>query len=118
MPRRLIWKRSRKPWNAAFVCLCAILRGKNRNLLSCGPAHFPAIPLVNGHIETGDEIEIITVTYDTPDCHRNIVFTGCRFKGPKAKIDVRCCRGLAMDGNTFDIPLDKAVNLVHVDDVR
>ena len=54
----------------------------------------------------------------TPDCHRNIVFTGCRFKGPKAKIDVRCCRGLAMDGNTFDIPLDKAVNLVHVDDVR
>ena len=53
----------------------------------------------------------------TPDCHRNIVFSGCRFRGARATLDVRCCRGLTLDGNTFDLPPDKAIRLVHVADV-
>ena len=53
----------------------------------------------------------------TPDCHRNIVFSGCRFRGARATLDVRCCRGLTLDGNTFDLPPDKAIRLVHVTDV-
>ena len=40
--------------------------------LAFGPTHFPAIPLINAHIEEGDTIKVITVTYDIPDCHRNL----------------------------------------------
>ncbi|MBE6396236.1 MAG: hypothetical protein E7046_04460, partial [Lentisphaerae bacterium] len=51
----------------------------------------------------------------TPDCHRNIAFAGCRFKGSRARLDVRCCRGFAVDDNTFDLPAAKAMGLTHVD---
>ena len=51
----------------------------------------------------------------TPDCHRDIVFSGCRFKGDRAKLDVRCCRGLTLDGNTFDLPERDAVKLTLVE---
>ncbi len=47
----------------------------------------------------------------TNECHRNIVFAGCRFKGPRARLEVQCCTGLALDANTFDLPEEKAVVL-------
>lgn len=40
--------------------------------LAFGLAHFPAIPLINAHLEEGDAIKVVTVTYDIPDCHRNL----------------------------------------------
>ena len=52
----------------------------------------------------------------TSECHRNFVFAGCKFKGAKAKLDIRCCRGFSMDENMFDVPEDKAVKFVHVED--
>ena len=47
----------------------------------------------------------------TNECHRNIVFSGCRFSGPRGRLEVACCKGLCLDGNTFDLPADKAVTL-------
>ena len=44
----------------------------DNSLLEYGPCHFPAIPLVAGHVESGDAIKVITVTYDIPECHRNL----------------------------------------------
>ena len=52
----------------------------------------------------------------TPDCHRNIAFAGCKFKGPKAKMDVRCCRGFSVDDSTFDLLEPNAMRLTHVED--
>lgn len=51
----------------------------------------------------------------TPDCHRNIAFAGCKFKGSRARLDVRCCRGFAVDDNAFDLPAEKAMSLTHVE---
>ena len=43
----------------------------NRDL-AYGSTHFPAIPLINASTEEGDEVKVISVTYDTPNCHRNL----------------------------------------------
>lgn len=51
----------------------------------------------------------------TPACHRDLSITGCRFSGPKGTLDVRCCTGLVLKGNTFDLPPEKAVRLTHVE---
>ena len=40
--------------------------------LEYGPTHFPFIPLLNASVESGDEIKVITVTYDIPECHHNL----------------------------------------------
>lgn len=40
--------------------------------LAHGMTHFPAIPLINAYVEEGDTIRVVTVTYDMPDCHRNL----------------------------------------------
>ena len=53
----------------------------------------------------------------TNECHRNISFVDCTFKGPRARLEVQCCTGLELRGNTFDLPPDKAVKLVKVADV-
>ena len=50
----------------------------------------------------------------TPDCHRDIAFIGCTFKGQRGVLDVRCCRGLTVDGNSFTLPERKAIKLKHV----
>ena len=50
----------------------------------------------------------------TNECHRNIVFAGCRFKGPRARLEVQGCTGLELSGNTFDVPEEKAVALTKV----
>ena len=47
----------------------------------------------------------------TNECHRNVSFVGCRFKGSRARLEVTCCTGLALEGNTFDLPPEKAVLL-------
>ena len=52
----------------------------------------------------------------TNECHRNVVFAGCRFKGPRGRLEVQCCTGLALDANTFDLPEEKAVVLRKVGD--
>ena len=54
----------------------------------------------------------------TPDCHRNIAFAGCKFKGSRARLDVRCCRGFAVDDNTFDLPAAKAMSIAHVENIE
>lgn len=40
--------------------------------LAYGAAHFPAIPLFNAYVEEEETVEVITITYDIPECHRNI----------------------------------------------
>ena len=61
--------------------------------LKYGPVHFSAIPLVAAHVETGEEICVITVTYDIPDCHRNLellaseLSDACKRKGATCSID-------------------------------
>lgn len=35
-------------------------------------AHFPLIPLINGYTETGDTIQVITLTSDLPSCKHNL----------------------------------------------
>ena len=38
----------------------------------------------------------------TADCHRNITFSNCRFKGSKARLEVLACNGLLLQNNQFD----------------
>ena len=44
----------------------------DNSLLKFGPTRFPAIPLINAHLEMEDAVEVITVTYDIPECHHNL----------------------------------------------
>ena len=65
----------------------------DNSLLEFGPTKFPAIPLINAHLEAGDAIEVITVTYDIPECHRNLALLNdeiekvCNDKGATYRLD-------------------------------
>ena len=51
----------------------------------------------------------------TPSCHRNLSVAGCRFSGQNGVLDVRCCTGLILKDNTFELSTEKAVRLTHID---
>lgn len=44
---------------------------QGNKLLEFGETHFPIIPLINGYVEDGEEIELVTVTYDYKHCRTN-----------------------------------------------
>lgn len=65
----------------------------DNSLLKFGPTRFPAIPLINAHLEADDAIEVVTATYDIPECHRNLTLLEeeigkiCSKKGATYQLD-------------------------------
>ncbi len=47
---------------------------------------------------------------NTSECHRNIIFANCRFRGPRARLDVLCCKGLYLQNITFENPEGKRIS--------
>ena len=74
--------------------------------LACGPTHFPAIPLLSAYIEDGDTIKVITVTYDTFNCHRNLalleseVLRTCKAKNVSSEIE------------SIEVPFDDSIKAI------
>lgn len=78
----------------------------DNSLLEFGPTHFPAIPLVNAHVEPGDVIEVITVTYDIPECHRNLTLL-------EAEIEKVCERkGATYQLDSIEVPFDDSIKAI------
>ncbi len=74
--------------------------------LRYGLTHFPAIPLLNSHLHSGDAIEVITVTYDIPNCHRNLELL-------KSEIDAVCASNNATcDVTSIEVPFDDSIQAV------
>jgi len=74
--------------------------------LAFGITHFPSIPLINAHIEFGDAIKVITVTYNTPNCHRNL-----------ALLDSEIAQVCADNGATYElesieVPFDDSIKAI------
>ena len=81
----------------------------NSLLEFAGETHFPIIPVLNGYLEEGDEARLITVTYDSDDCRRNLealrseVEQVCAAKGAMCVID------------SVEVPFDDSVAaIIHV----
>ena len=47
-------------------------RAEGNSQLAYGETRFPIIPVINGYLDEGEACELITVTYDSDDCRRNI----------------------------------------------
>lgn len=79
------------------------------SLLAYGETRFPIVPVLNGYLEEGDAAELITVTYDSEDCRRNLeilrneVSEVCAAKGATCIIE------------SIDAPFDDSVGaVIHV----
>lgn len=78
----------------------------DNSFLLYGPTHFPAIPLINSSVEDGDEIEVITVTYDIPSCHRNLELL-------KSEVGSVCASKSAICRVTsIEVPFDDSIQAV------
>ena len=78
----------------------------DNGLLEYGPTHFPAIPLINAHIDSGDEIRILTVTYDIPECHRNLQVL-------ENEIATVCSKnGTSYSLESIDVPFDDSIQAI------
>ena len=74
--------------------------------LAYGSVHFPAIPLVNAHIKRGDDIKVITVTYDTPNCHRNLELLNNELA------QVCSDNGVTYELESIEVPFDDSIKAI------
>lgn len=75
-------------------------------MLEYGRTHFPIIPLVNASVEEGDAIEVIAVTYDTPDCHRNLALL-------EKEISQVCANHQATyEFDSVEVPFDDSIKAI------
>ena len=74
--------------------------------LDFGTTHFPAIPLINAHVEEGDVIKVVTVTYDTPDCHRNLALL------EKEIAQVCANHQAAYELDSVEVPFDDSIKAI------
>lgn len=63
---------------------------QGNSLLEYGETHFPIIPLVNGYAESGDEIKLITVTYDQANCMHNLEILRQEISALEQNRDIVC----------------------------
>lgn len=75
-------------------------------LLEYGRTHFPIIPLVNASVEEGDAIEAIAITYDIPDCHRNLALLNEEISAVCASKNAQCCM------NSIEVPFDDSIKAI------
>lgn len=74
--------------------------------LEYGPTHFPAIPLLNANTEEGESIQIVTVTYDIPECHRNLTIL-------ESEIASVCeAKGVTYELDSIEVPFDDSIKAI------
>ena len=76
------------------------------SLLEYGETRFPAIPLINGYAGQGESIEVYTVTYDSPDCRRNLK----SFEEELALLGKG--KGLEYKLESIDVPFDDSTGAI------
>ncbi len=77
----------------------------NANLVY-GNVHFPIVPLINAHVKNGDAIKVVTVTYDTPNCHRNL-------KLLESEISQVCAENNATyELESIEVPFDDSIKAI------
>lgn len=79
------------------------------SLLEYGETCFPIIPVINGYLEQGEQAQLITVTYDSDDCRRNLETLSEEVAVICAAKDATC----AID--SVEVPFDDSVSaVIHV----
>ena len=74
--------------------------------LACGSTHFPAIPLISALTEKGDDIKVISVTYDTPNCHRNLRLL-------EEEVSKACsAKGASYGLESIEVPFDDSIKAI------
>ena len=76
------------------------------SLLEYGPTRFPLIPLLNGYTEPGEEVEVYTVTYDSPDCRYNLN----SLERELAELSEK--KGISIKLESVDVPFDDSTEAV------
>lgn len=77
---------------------------KGNDLLSYGSeTRFPTIPLMNGYVESGEKVKVVTVTYDS-DTHRHNLEL---FREELASLAAR--KGFEYEIESVDMPFDDSV---------
>ena len=74
--------------------------------LAYGAVHYPVIPVINAYAKTGDAIEVITVTYDTPNCHKNLALLD------KELAKVCQEKGVSYTLDSIDVPFDDSIQAI------
>lgn len=74
--------------------------------LEYGETRFPIIAVMNGYLGKGDEARLVTVTYDSDDCRRNLAFL-------EDEVSALCeNRGCACEVVSLDSPFDDGVGAI------
>lgn len=76
---------------------------QGNQLLEYGKTRFPVIPLINGYVEDGEEVELITVTYDYKHCRTNFEM----LKQEVAKLEEE--RKITCRITQIEVPFDDSV---------
>ena len=78
-------------------------RAEGNSQLAYGETRFPIIPVINGYLDEGEACELITVTYDSDDCRRNIDYL-------KAEVGSVCeSKNASFEIKSIDVPFDDSV---------
>lgn len=82
---------------------------EGNSLLEYGDTRFPLIPVINGYLEEGEEAKLITVTYDSDDCRRNLDVL-------REEVDQLCnAKSVHCDIESVLMPFDDSVSaVIHV----
>ena len=74
-----------------------------------GETRFPVIPLINGYVEDGEEVKLITVTYDYEYCRTNLEL----LRGEVADLEEK--RGITCSIESIEVPFDDRVGaMMHI----
>lgn len=79
------------------------------SLLAFGETCFPIIPVMKGYLEEGDAAQLITVTYDSADCHRNL-------ESLRNEVEAVCAaKNASCSIESIEAPFDDSVTaVIHV----
>lgn len=72
-------------------------------LLEYGETHFPVVPLINGYVDEGEEVQLITVTYDYKHCRTNFETLKTEIAALEEK------RGIKCPIESLEVPFDDSV---------
>ena len=77
---------------------------QGNSLLEYGETHFPIIPTINGYVDDGEEIKLITLTYDTENCAHNLEILKQELE------DLKADRGIVCELDSILVPADESVS--------
>ena len=82
---------------------------RGNSLLEYEAAHFPVIPLINGYTVKGDDVQVITLTFDSDNCRHNLDILKDDLRELAAKTGISC------EVVSVDVPFDSSTECVLAD---